>query len=394
MQLHQQEPRAPRTLDAPSARPWAPIIAVIALTATIGTIVLARALAPSQPDGEDLARSAADRFLDRYLEPDGRVVRRDQGGDTVSEGQAYAMLLAVATGDRRRFELAWSWARTHLQREDGLLSWRWEQGRVADANPASDADVDAAHALVLAAHRFRQPDYLQEGRRLARSILTEETVVIGDGTSVLVAGPWARQEPYIINPSYFAPGSFAVLGEATGDPQWRLLVRSSHQLVSRLTGDPPALPPDWARLEHDGRVQPIASPSGAPRQPRFSFDAPRLLVRLAADCSRLSRDLAMASGGLLPLEPGRVAAAYSLRGVPLADYGHPLTHVAAAATASAAGDPSATGRLLAHAEALDRRSPTYYGAAWLALGRVMLTTTLLSNCPAFSASHQARSRHD
>jgi hypothetical protein len=55
MQLRQQEPRAPRTLGAPSARPWAPIVAVIALTATIGTIVLARALAPSQPDAEDLA---------------------------------------------------------------------------------------------------------------------------------------------------------------------------------------------------------------------------------------------------------------------------------------------------------------------------------------------------
>ena len=28
------------------------------------------------------------RFLDRYVQDDGRVVRHDQGGDTVSEGRA------------------------------------------------------------------------------------------------------------------------------------------------------------------------------------------------------------------------------------------------------------------------------------------------------------------
>ena len=31
------------------------------------------------------------------------------------------------------------------------------------------------------------------------------------------------------------------------------------------------------------------------------------------------------------------------------------------------------------AEALDRRFPTYYGAAWVALGRIMLTTKLLDD---------------
>ena len=36
-------------------------------------------------------------------------------------------------------------------------------------------------------------------------------------------------------------------------------------------------------------------------------------------------------------------------------------------------------RLLDAAEALDKRSPTYYGAAWVALGRIMLTTNAL-NC--------------
>jgi endoglucanase len=51
--------------------------------------------------------------------------------------------------------------------------------------------------------------------------------------------------------------------------------------------------------------------------------------------------------------------------------------VAAAGAADAAGHTAARDGLLDSAAALDRRFPTYYGAAWVALGRMMLTTNLL-----------------
>ena len=49
------------------------------------------------------ARADARAFLERYEASNGRVVRKDQGGDTVSEGQRYASLLAVAIGERQQF---------------------------------------------------------------------------------------------------------------------------------------------------------------------------------------------------------------------------------------------------------------------------------------------------
>ena len=55
------------------------------------------------------AERAGRAFLAAYVDPDGRVVRRDQDGDTVSEGQAYAMLVAVAIDDRAAFRSVWSW---------------------------------------------------------------------------------------------------------------------------------------------------------------------------------------------------------------------------------------------------------------------------------------------
>ena len=173
---------------------------------------------------EDTARIAGQRFLDEYVESDGRVVRRDEGGDVVSEGQAYGMLIAVAVGDETRFRSIWKWTRTHLRRADGLLAWRWADNKVTDVNSAADADLDAARSLVLAGRRFNAPELTKDGRRLGVAILETETVAVGTGVApssdvnppgtwvagsgrTLVGGNWAKKAPYVINPgtSVLAP---------------------------------------------------------------------------------------------------------------------------------------------------------------------------------------------
>ncbi|MCV6004958.1 glycosyl hydrolase family 8, partial [Escherichia coli] len=64
------------------------------------------------------------------------------------------MVIAAAVGDEDRFRAIWGWTRSALRRPDGLLSWRWADGRVVDANSATDADLDAARALLVAGRRF------------------------------------------------------------------------------------------------------------------------------------------------------------------------------------------------------------------------------------------------
>ena len=149
-------------------------VRLVAGVVMVGMVVVVPLLLPAAaaptPEG------AAQRFFERYVDDDGRVVRRDQGGDTVSEGQAYGMLLAVAQGERERFASVWQWAQDNLQREDGLLSWHWSNGQIADPEPAADADLDAAWALTLAADRFNDPSYRDEAARIATAILDQETV--------------------------------------------------------------------------------------------------------------------------------------------------------------------------------------------------------------------------
>jgi len=295
-------------------------------------------------------------FLKRYVDRDGRVVRHDEGGDTVSEGQAYALLVGVATGARRRFARVWRWTRRNLQREDGLLSWHWRDGKVVDRQPAADADLDAARALTLAAHRFDRPGYARAARRIVRGLRRH---VIADGT--LLAGPWARNERWT-NPSYASPRAARTLHLPAADG------RGARPFLTA-----GRLPPDWARG---------GQPVGAPRSdlpPQYGFDAVRVPIRLAESCKRADR---AAAAGLWPiLAHGAGRLPRMLEGPPAPQAG--LTSiglVGAAATAHAAGARNDARNLLALASQRDAAQPTYYGAAWIALAREMLVRRRLGRC--------------
>lgn len=334
----------------------------------------------SQPapvvDRDATAVAAARRFLDRYATPEGRVQRPDQGGDTVGEGQAYGMLLAAAVGDAGRFDAIWGWTKSNLRRPDGLLSFLWKDGRVADPQAASDADVDAARALLVGACRFRRPALRAEGVALGRDILAHETASSA-GTPVLTAGPWADGPPITINPSYFSPAAFAALGAASGDNRWGSLSASARSITAALMRPPSRLPPDWARVSA-GKPMPIGPPSTPDAPAQFGFDAPRTLVRLAEDPDPAGARIAARAWPVFDgRDPADVPVEHDLQGRVTGGTHHPIVLVSAAGAAFAAGQPDAGRRLLDAAEALDRQSPTYYGAAWVALGRMMLTTKLL-----------------
>ena len=67
-------------------------------------------------------------------------------------------------------------------------------------------------------------------------------------------------------------------------------------------------------------------------------------------------------------------------GSPRQRYVAALSAVAAAAAAPAAGDHTAARQLLSRASEIDANHPSYYGAAWVALGRILLTTDKLARC--------------
>lgn len=322
------------------------------------------------------AAEAGAAFLATYVDG-GRVVRADQGGDTVSEGQAYAMLIAVGVGDQAAFTEIWGWTRQHLLRPDGLLSWRWAGGTVVDHSSAADADLDTARALVVAGAAFGDPALTAEGVVLGRAVLDRETVQTAAGR-VLVAGDWAMTAPYAYNPSYASPVASAVLARASGDPRWADLDAGTLAVTTATLTDA-ALPPDWAQVREDGRVEAMPGVGGGGQSVRYGYDAARTPIRLAESCRPADR--ALAAGMLEALSRGGDAAELDLGGTPLSDTESVVAAVGQAAAVAAAGDAAGGAAALVDADRLQQRAPTYFGGAWSALGRLMLTERVLGGCP-------------
>ncbi len=220
---------------------------------------------------------------------DGRVIATDEGGITTSEGQAYALLRAVWANDRRAFDEVWRWTKEHLQvREDRLLAWRWKD-RVLDRNAATDADQDAALALVLASRRFGEARYLDEARGLLRDIWEKEVVIAG-GRPFPTGGNWAPAERHpTVHVAYLAPYAYEVFAEADPARPWKDLVRSSYDLLRFLYVDRGlALPPEVVYLEPRTGAILLERPGGGGPSPS-GYDAVPIFWRVALDARWFGR---------------------------------------------------------------------------------------------------------
>jgi endoglucanase len=204
----------------------------------LSLVLLGEIDAHATSTGTTAAKAAAARFLSHYVLTSGRIERIDQGGDTVSAGQAYGLLLSEAVGKRQTFALVWRWTEAHLMRRDGLLASHWSRGRVVDSKSASDADLDAARALILAGRRFHITAYRQAGLAMGRAILAHETERLGRRL-VLLAGSWARK-PAVVDPGYWAPRTLELLTAATHDQQFARLEQGAVSLAADLTANPPS----------------------------------------------------------------------------------------------------------------------------------------------------------
>lgn len=326
------------------------------------------------------AEPSATAFLAQYVLPDGRVTRPDQGGDSVSEGQAYGLLLAEAAGRPDVFGRVWQWTRVHLQLPTGLFAYHANAaGRVLSAQPASDADLLIAWALL----RYQgsgAASFHQAGQQVAAAVLAGEVTSGPGGTSILAAGPWATGRPATLDPSYWALPALTSLAQLTGNPQWQQLAYGAVALTDQLTADGRKLPPDWAALTPAGTLTPVPAPNGSETQAEYGLDAQRTVLWFAASCEPQARELASRWWTLLR-RPGRAKAlALGPGGAILNRATNPLPLTAAAAAAQAAGQPGARRQLLQSAAAQQRSHRTYYGGAWAALAPALLSGALGSGC--------------
>ena len=249
-------------------------------------------------------------YRQRFIQTDGRVIDWESNSRTVSEGQAYAMLRAVLIGDAETFDLTLQWAEVNLKRspqlndadgQDYLWAWKWGERPdgtwgIQDANFASDADIDAITALILAARRWNRSDYLDLANKKLADLWAQSTLALpainpGETNHYLLPGPLPAFQPQpgqvYLNPSYLAPYAFRLFAEVDRNPShdWMALVDSSYEILEQTQSlSQQGLPADWVVFELVTKTIQVV-PSGAPLNSNYSFDAYRVWWRIAWDAA-------------------------------------------------------------------------------------------------------------
>ncbi|MGH7075735.1 MAG: glycosyl hydrolase family 8 [Stellaceae bacterium] len=213
-----------------------------------------RASGPRPPHLGTIDRADWQLFKSRFIRPDGELID-NFSHLSHSEGQGYAMLLAVAAGDRTAFDDAWRWTRTKLQHDhDALLAWKWRPnnhggGAVGDENDAADGDILVAWALHRAALRWHDPAYDRAARPIAHDILKKLVRDIG-GFAVLLPGEhgFIHDGRITANLSYWIFPAFQALNRIEPSLRWYQLRRSGFYLLAKARFGKAKLPPDWVVL--------------------------------------------------------------------------------------------------------------------------------------------------
>ena len=86
------------------------------------------------------ADTAWESYKSRFMMPDGRIIDTGNGNVSHTEGQGFAMLLAVANNDRPAFDKLWQWTDKTLRKKTGyftgaIIRWRLIRWRIKTMPP-------------------------------------------------------------------------------------------------------------------------------------------------------------------------------------------------------------------------------------------------------------------
>lgn len=215
---------------------------------------------------------------------------------TVSEGIGYGMLLTVAHNEQAAFDGLWAYYKKGSQ-SNGLMNWMrygcdahrgTKYDEYADG-AASDADLDAAMALIMAKCRWGSStngtDYGAAATSLIGSIKANETGTdnsrgyMQPGDSTWFEGMGAG----CVNPSYFAPAyyrAFAKFLTNQADKDfWNKLADDTYPMLTAGANSSTGLVKNWT--SGAGGTAACASSYSYPDE--FGSDAARTPWRIATD---------------------------------------------------------------------------------------------------------------
>ncbi|HEY4185837.1 MAG TPA: glycosyl hydrolase family 8 [Polyangia bacterium] len=159
----------------------------------------------------------------------GKVVRPENNNDTVSEGIAYGMIIAVYMNDQALFDQLNSYWKSNAT-AGHLMTWNNTGG----SGSATDADEDAAFALMEASKKWTGGTYSADAMNVMHDILSNDMV----GSTYIKGGSNYSGTGSVTNPSYFAPGHYTEFAkfDTTNAATWNGLASASYTLLNADVG--------------------------------------------------------------------------------------------------------------------------------------------------------------
>ena len=227
------------------------------------------------------AGQAWESYKTRFFKPEGRIVDTGNGDVSHTEGQGFAMLMAVANNDKATFDKLWQWTDSTLKnKENGLFYWRYNPGEsnpVADKNNASDGDVLIAWALLKADTRWHDKRYSTASDAITKSLIAHNMIRYA-GYRVMLPGVqgFNLDSEVVLNPSYFVFPAWQAFADRSHQKVWRELILDGQRLLGKMGSGKANLPTDWVSLEAGGKLEPAKT-----WPPRMSYDAIRIPLYVA-----------------------------------------------------------------------------------------------------------------
>ena len=143
------------------------------------------------------------------------AVETGSGEDTVSEGIAYAMLISAYMNDKTYFDGFWTYWKAHCAVGSGnTCLMTWKIGGAGGSGTATDADEDAAFALLIAAKMWGG-SYMAAATAMMGQVMSSD--VSTSAPYVWGGNNYKADGTTVHNASYYAPAFYRAFAAASGD---------------------------------------------------------------------------------------------------------------------------------------------------------------------------------
>ena len=194
---------------------------------------------------------------------------------TVSEAIAYGMMIAVymddgTNGAKEMFDKLYGTWKSNGGSGGGM---NWRVGCDGGSGSASDADFDAALALIMASKQWSNDSYLNDAKTIISWIGSHD---IDGNNSVKGGSNWSDA----FNPSYGTLANFELFAKVTGDSKWNSVKSKAEQDLLACQNSKTGLVPDWCSWDSHQPTKTSANVAQAD-DPGFFDDAARTPWRMA-----------------------------------------------------------------------------------------------------------------